>query len=562
MDTETDRGKAILITVPWTFFEPKTWEECVDFLSRFRQMACWNADYDGQAILKHLPAAVRNRIALLHEGQYRDYKIKYVKAKFFRVWREDKHLFTVYDMRQFYNCSLEVAAKKLNVQPKKSIPKSWYVKVRQVLNDPKTRERFLQYALGDAQTLQQIIDRTVEAFKVAGLKFERPFSNASFGERYFRSKFGYRRNEEVEKMARSAYHGGRIECLRAGYFKQAYLYDINSAYPSQIAKLIKPDGRWVKGKEVRGDAIYAFVDCMVRIPNNEAVGPIPVRRRSNLIIYPVGRFRKTITLPEFNYLESRGWIEKIYSAYCHVWPSYKKPFQEIEDLYVKRKKYPAQDYALKIVMNATYGKMAQVLENLIRVHYVNGKTMIFDGRVWRKKEEMKNHTSFVYAATITANIRMKLLDIPTDKVIFYSTDGVMTTEPVNLPLGKGLGEWGMKKVTDLIVVGSGVYVCTVDNRTVVRFRGFSPNIDLRGMLKRAGRRHFVNMKVLRNTSLRMAIDRPHTLNVLEPVTRVLNVNFDSKRFWSYQWNAGELTHQTFKSESLVYYKPIKLPLNT
>lgn len=581
-DTETFLGFAILITKPHAFCEPQSFEDCIEFLMQDRELACWNADYDCQAVLKWLPAPVRDRLSLLGEVRYKEYRIKYVPHKFMRVWfhsyngAKERLLFTIYDMRQFYACSLAKAAEKLGVQRKGDIPKSWYTQMWAKLKDPKTRPKVLAYALGDAQTLQQIIDRTAESFAAAGLAFERPFSNASFAERYFRKNFTYRRNKDAEKYARRAYHGGRIECLKAGYFPRAFHYDIHSAYPSAIATLVKPDGDWhyeKNPKEIRPDAIYAFIDCEFVIPRSYHVGPIPIRRRSGAIFYPTGRLRKTVTLTEFRYMERRGIPIRIFSAWVHIWPSWTYPFGEIAEIYKRRKQDAKADYALKIVMNSVYGKMAQILESRIRTNKVDHRAEIFDDRVWRKREKWKEHTSFVYASEITARIRIKLLeDIPPETVISYSTDGVFTTCEVSIPTGSGLGEWSnVEEVRNLVVVGSGVYCYEYEDKNPksptfgqwipeVKFRGFSPGIDLRAMLTRAGRRHFIGLKVLRNTSLKQAKKggKPSTMNVLERVTRYLDVNFDTKRNWPKKWSAKEITEQTFNSKPWAYYGIVKV----
>jgi hypothetical protein len=221
------------------------------------------------------------------------------------------------------------------------------------------------------------------------------------------------------------------------------------------------------------------------------------------------------------------------------------------------------------VSNSVYGKLAQVIETWIRTNRVDANAEIFDDRVFRRKKTWKGHTSFVYASVITAGIRLKLLeDIPPEKVICYATDGVFTTEPIRgLKTGNGLGEWSeVEEVRDLIVVGSGVYSYRetpfrTKGKTVVRFRGFNPEMDLPHLLKRAGRRHFISLKVLRNTSLKLAAKGPQwedRLNVLEEHKRYLDVNFDHKRKWEKRWNAGELTRQRFTSRPLVYWGKVRV----
>ena len=110
LDSETQDGFAILLTKPWSFAEPTSFEECIDFIKEDRELACWNADYDVQAVVKWLPKACQINLGILNECFYKDYRVRYIPHKFCRVWQrtfatdEWKLLFTCYDMRQFYAC--------------------------------------------------------------------------------------------------------------------------------------------------------------------------------------------------------------------------------------------------------------------------------------------------------------------------------------------------------------------------------------------------------------------------------------------------------------------------
>lgn len=563
-DTETYQGKAILITKPDSFIEPRTFHDCVDFIARDRETACYNADYDVQAILKFLPFKVRERLSLLRECSFfvndTEYTLRYVPHKFCKIWREGVYLTCVYDMAQFYNCSLAKALEKLGLPPKMDLPEAWYKNMLARLKDPATREQVLRYALNDAARLQDLIDETQAAFKRAGMKFERPFSNASFSQRVFEQALTRKGvTRDVDLLARLAYFGGRIECLRIGHFKQAFYYDIHSAYPSVIAELLTPNGRWLNDLDyVRGDAIYAFIDCTLRVPDSVYCGPVAYRLRSNRIVYPVGTFRRTLTLTEFRYCESAGYVEKVHAVAQHIWPIRRHyPFGKVRALYLQRQKNPAQSYAIKIVLNAVYGKTAQMLNEHLPSKVVDHNTEWIGGKPFQKKESSKRFTNFVYAAEITARIRTRLIkDIPPEKVIFYATDGVMCTEPIKgLHTGEGLGEWGpAERVTDLCVIGSGVYEYTnEDGDRVTKFRGFSSRFNLHDMLKKHKGRRVIPVTVKRNTSLRQSIERPHDLNVLEDVKRSLDLNFDAKRSWPKKRNSTELLKRHFQSEPLVYY---------
>jgi hypothetical protein len=576
-DTETDKGRAILITKPDRFVEPKSWADCIEFLEHDKEIAAYNMDYDIQACLTYLPFGVRDRLALLNDVTFlfegEEYRVRYIRHKFCRVWRWGQLLFTAYDMAQFYNCSLERAAKKLGLPGKFDFPVAWYKQMQKRLDDPKTRQQVLDYALQDARLLQQIIDRTVEAFAKAGMKFERPFSNASFSQRVFSkalTRTGVR--HDVDKLAQWAYFGGRIEVLKMGLFRKAYYYDIHSAYPSIIAGLVATDGKWVNDcKYVRDDAVYAFVDASLHIPDAVQVGPLAYRLRNNRIVYPVGDYRRILTLAEYRYCEKRNYVKRIHSVVQHIWPKWKYPFQSVKDLYKQRQLNPEQSYAIKIVLNAVYGKTAQLLKQRLPSTFANNDTQWIDGQAFHHKKTTKRFTNFVYASEITSRIRMKLIeDIPADKVISYATDGVFTTEPIaGLDVGDGLGQWSEgEEVTNLIVIGSGVYQYT-DSKgdTVTKFRGFAlrnakgERVDLKTLLKGAGRKYSIPVQVVRNTSLRQAIARPRDLNVLKTIKRTMDLNFDTKRYWEGRRRASDLLKRNFESLPLVYYGKIKLKRN-
>lgn len=571
MDTETHKGKAILITYPDSFAEPRHWQDCVDFLALYKEQICYNADYDIQAILKFLPAMHLRELGRLNNTEYGLYRLRYVSRKFFKLWYDSSLVTTIYDLKQYYASSLQKACAKYGLGSKNEIPAEWYLDMKSRLKDPATRSIVIDYALQDSRLLQSLIRKTEASFDAAGIKFEKPYSCASFAKRFFdRTKsFDLKRNFLAERMAKESYHGGLIECRMAGYFPVAYSYDIHSAYPSEMAELLLPDGLWIETElEVREDAQYAFVDATISIPQNIDVGPIPIRRKTGAIFYPSGTFRKTVTLSEYRYIQANGWISKIHAVVQHVWATGKRPFAAVETIYRERKINPAASYALKIVINALYGTMAETLTELVPTNAIDWQTEFVNGETFKAMTDVKKRTSFVYAATITANIRMRLRKIDSRKIISYSTDGILTTEPIpGLDCGPNLGQWSdPERIENLVVVGSGVYTYDIplaakgERETVVKFRGFSPRIDLRKLLADNADSHYIHIPVNRNTSLKLASirDDMSEMNIIREMERTLNVNFDFKRKWDKKWNCGELLQSQFRSKPWIYYPPISM----
>lgn len=576
LDTETQDGRAILITMPNAWTEPKSWEDCVDFASQKPHLAAYNADYDFAAFLKWLPAVHRNTIALLSEATFTrngiEWRIRYVKRKFAKVWKSGKLMFTLYDIAQFHNTSLAKACERFGVDQRKTkIPKSWYPKMAEKLRDPKTRWKVIGYGLQDARALQALIDKTKEKFANAGVDFVRPMSNASFAERRFKENFSTRVPYRIERMAQYAFYGGRIEPAKVGYFPVAWLYDIRSAYPSVMTRLIKPDGQWLWNQPLRDDASYAYLDCAIEVPTDIHLGPVAVRDGLG-ISYPAGRFRRILTLPEYNLIRNSptnwGKIRGVFRSVQHIGGTGTRPFRDIDNLYAERLANPHVEYAVKILINSAYGKTAQTIEKREASNYFSRKAELINGEVYEKTTYRKRTTCFVYASEITAAIRCKLYSAANhDTVISFATDSILSTSPLDhLPLSKNLGDWGVEEVRDVIVVGSGVYAYTHKGKDgkderVTKFRGFASSLNLEETLRKAGRLHRVPMKVLRNTSLIRAINNPDGFNVLKTETRYLDVNFDKKRFWPIRWNASDLLTNQYDSQVLIKYPSVTLPFS-
>ena len=72
---------------------------------------------------------------------------------------------------------------------------------------------------------------------------------------------------EVQDIAFKSYFGGRFEILKRGFIGQAYLYDINSAYPDAITKISDlTDGKWSNRKTIHPHAKLGFFKILADIP--------------------------------------------------------------------------------------------------------------------------------------------------------------------------------------------------------------------------------------------------------------------------------------------------------
>ncbi len=117
---------------------------------------------------------------------------------------------------------------------------------------------------------------------------------------------------EVLEMAYGCLHAPWIEMLAQGYFPDVYDYDLNSAYPNEIAKLIICDeraGKWVKSSQyVKGhigeDVVeYGFAQCVIDLkPAPGEVSPIRYRKSTGQLFSPYGTWVANLTKGEIDFI--------------------------------------------------------------------------------------------------------------------------------------------------------------------------------------------------------------------------------------------------------------------
>jgi hypothetical protein len=260
-------------------------------------------------------------------------------------------------------------------------------------------------------------------------------------------------------MAQAAYYGGRFEMPRVGLIcEPVYEYDLNSAYPACMLSLpCLEHGKWryCDGEEIRKlhksnpDALYVASvayqhthagGCrgMCGLPHRQTGRESNLRREyAGVLAWPlqgVGTYWSVeIRSAELLGAQLRfgpGWA---YSTDCDC-----KPFAWVEALYLERLRLGSRTtgYPLKLAINSLYGKLAQRIGN---PRYAN--------KIW--------------AGLITAMTRARLNEAIAQNpqaIAMIATDGIYSVAPLNLPISKNLGEWGMERHdAGLMLVQPGLY---------------------------------------------------------------------------------------------------------
>lgn len=260
----------------------------------------------------------------------------------------------------------------------------------------------------------------------------------------------------------SAYFGGRIEALYRGRVDKAYAYDLSSAYPHALLSLPDLENATVESMtEYDPSEKHAIWKCSWKTGSMET--PFPVRVKG-CIWYPA---------------EGVGWYHadevrnavKMFDGCINVWNGYVlrsatdvKPFDWITGIYDYRVRLSRDGdmaaHMLKLAMNSVYGKLVQSQNRK-----VNGKTVV---PKWRQ---------MWWGGEVTSITRARLLDamaLSSSHPLLIATDGLIYGE--TLPLlavsEARLGGWELTEITDLCLLGPGIYSYSIGEDRYRKTRGF------------------------------------------------------------------------------------------
>jgi len=248
----------------------------------------------------------------------------------------------------------------------------------------------------------------------------------------------------VLEYANMAYYGGRFEITRTGQINQpVYEYDICSAYPDAMRDLpCLEHGFWRYSEDAQDLQIATLCVASVQFRQEKLdngfgrLGGLPVRTKEGHLIWPrqAAGIYWNVEIEAAKRLGVKikyrnGWI---YERRCSC-----KTFDWVEPLYDYRQSIGSQGpgYPIKLGINSLYGKLAQRKGNGI-------------------------YHNMIWAGMITARTRAKLLHgvaLAPDSVVMLATDAIYSLKPLELDIGKRLGQWEAAELADLFIVQPGLY---------------------------------------------------------------------------------------------------------
>lgn len=484
---------------------------------RGKTYVVYNLKYDEGALLQNLTET--ELIILREKGkvQVGEYKYYLIPRKELRISR-GKNGIRIYDMFNFFATSLNEASKTFLGKEKKDIETLEFSK--EYVKD--NWNTISEYCIKDAELVKELAEELIHKFESFGVYPRKLYSTAYVSYQYFKTKCHYptvyrmwQYHKELLGYAMRSYNGGKFEVTKkgSGYF---YEYDIDSAYPFQIANLIDITGAKVRSsKKYIKDSAYAFIDSVVKIPF-DIHSPLAIKRGS-VNAYPCGEIRKVITKEEYDYLISKGVDIKIIKGWYIIPNNITYPFRkEILKLYEKKKeaKELGKDldyHIIKIFLNSLYGKFVQLIKK-------------------GDKYVASSNWNPIYGSVITSNVRIIISnaqDIFSD-IQAVHTDSVITKNPIDGIIKETMGGFLKQCEGEGVILGSGIY--QIGKK--VKFRGFSSKLNLMEMIQGAKKK--ITIKIKRPLTWKEIIFHGWSISKINNFTeqeKNFNVNFDTKRIW-------------------------------
>jgi len=543
-DSEADRdGKTFLycLSTGDSFTPDDLLEGLFSRQYRGKQYVVFNLKYEQGAILQNLPIEALDILRKEGKVEVGEYIFKVVGYKNLRISR-GKNAITFWDMYTFFNMSLASAAREFTSLTKYDMDVELFTP--EFIRD--NIGKITGYCIQDAKITAELFNVLKLMCAKLGINPTTFYSIATIGYKYMRENTDYvtvkhlwDNHRDVLEAACNAYSGGKFEVTTRGkgYF---YEYDINSAYPYEIANLIDISKvRVVRTKEYKRGATYGFVYLDIFLPGNEA-HPVAYKRRT-VNIFPAGHFKRWVGKAAYEYLiELPGARIKILKG-IWLYPRHKRRpyYQLITKLFeVKAEAKLKHDkelyYFSKKLMNSLYGKQIQLINK-------GGKL------------EASTCWNPVYGAIITENTRIRVAkmqrDYPSAVAVF--TDSVISTTKLPIELSDALGGWGLKTHGIGLIIGCGCY--QIGDK--VRFRGFPIPDSLTDLLNKSP--PVIPIQVTRVNSWRQ-VSANHwdgsLVNRFTEIDKQLNINFDTKRIWPYQWSDGnDALNTVIESEPFIVF---------
>lgn len=468
---------------------------CLQFLSDVRQRAngrvvgiSFAFDYDVNNIIKDLPREKLVRLWREREVKSGAYRLEWMPRKWFQVSQLDRATnrtikgssVRIHDIYGFFQSGFVKACESWLGKRDPDLTVVRQGKRRRGGFQPEDLTFMREYNAAELRLMVRLAQALKAAFDAAGIpltQYYGPGASATTFLVQIGAKAFIDRHQptEVETAGRHAYVGGRIEVPVYGEIPgPLYRYDLNSGYPSAIVELPNlTKGGWVMDKEYRPDLPFSVYHISWKLPAGRPFYPFPWRSPEGAIYFPPTG-RAWIWHPELAAALELGDFAKRAFRIQEAWhfvpedPT-ERPFHKVEETYAWRKKLESEgnpaERAIKLCLNSLYGKLAQSVS-------AAGRFGATEGHARKPTYHQIEYAGYV-ASVCRAKVYRAAMQRPA-AIVAFATDGILSLEPLQLPVSDKLGEWKEEEFERATVVQSGVYrLRRVDRKWETHGRGFA-----------------------------------------------------------------------------------------
>lgn len=441
---------------------------------------------------------------------WNNYEFSWIPKKIFSISTmssKGKRIYrTVYDTSGFFQTSLESAMSSWHIDVSQEVTEGKRSRSFFTWDDMKTIELYNQIEQQDfLKLINTLYESMVSACEQADLPF-RPSSRDFYGPASLAKKFlkafkfhelyplldwdedtddqttflstlpSYLHSKQIKYLAKfpmfSAFVGGRIEGAAVGRWPIVYDFDLNSAYPTALSRLVS----WSKGNRKCYWALKTG-DLLDQALQQRAIGihlvewsfpegwtwyPFPYRAKNGNVFFP---------------MEGKGWISSLeLLAACDTLPSEEQKYikvyasmivpntegygdgkeipyhnrnplsQAIRSVFQTRKELKAKkdgaEKPLKLLLNSLYGLLLRQI-----------------GIIFDQDTKFLNDTTAMWITAFTRSECWRAIAShrKNNTVIAIHTDGVLSKEELDVEKGDYLGQWESTNFFDCRYFLPGVY---------------------------------------------------------------------------------------------------------
>lgn len=319
-------------------------------------------------------------------------------------------------------------------------------------------DKLIDYCIRDVEIIKTFILSYIDFLQSNNLgSFRTTLASQSltaWRSRFMQSSVYTHNDEDLLRLERNGYHGGRTEIFYQGYLNSTnyFYYDVNSIYPYVMANTMLPTYpvSYMVNPTIQSLAhvmedYYLIADCLLE--TDTAIYP---KRHKDKLVFPIGEFRTVLHHTELMAALSRGHVKTIYQLgvyqAAYVFKSYVEFFYQLK-VNATNDHNKTLRYMTKLFLNSLYGKFGQLqpvrrhvatIEDSIiyRIPHIDMETGLrYDELCWfgdiylEYRHGEATYSAPAVAGAVTANARMLLFKYyeiaGPDNVYYCDTDSLI-----------------------------------------------------------------------------------------------------------------------------------------